>query len=107
MRSSHDIRDWRRSVSVHSGQSSGIIADYLAQMCNTLRAALAPDAIMLGGGVMATPGLFERVIAAAAATDGGYFALPAARVIRRPALAPLSGLAGAFLLAADLVSAKR
>ncbi|MGQ3176722.1 MAG: ROK family protein [Blastomonas fulva] len=81
----------------------GIIAGYLAEMCNTLRAALAPDAIVLGGGVMATPGLFERVVAAAHASDGGYFALPAAEVIRRPALAPTSGLAGAFLLAADLL----
>lgn len=96
---------WGQSLSHlptdHPGHA--IIADYIAQACNTLRAMLAPDAIVLGGGVMATPGLFERIIATAAASDGGYFALPAAQVIRRPALAPISGLAGAFLLAADLL----
>ncbi|GGB51751.1 ROK family protein [Blastomonas aquatica] len=85
----------------HPGHA--IIAGYLAEMCNTLRAVLAPDGIVLGGGVMGTPGLFERVIEAAAGSDGGYFALPAAQVIRRPVLAPVSGLAGAFLLAADLL----
>jgi len=80
-----------------------IIAAYLADACNTLRAVLAPDAIVLGGGVMETPGLFGRIVAAATASDGGYFAAPAARVIRRPGLAPHSGLAGAFELAADLL----
>lgn len=39
-------------------------------MCNSLRAALAPDAIVLGGGVMGTPGLFERIVAEAGARDG-------------------------------------
>lgn len=96
---------WGESLSHLPADHPGhaIIAGYLGEMCNTLRAALAPDAIVLGGGVMGTPGLFERVIEAAAASDGGYFALPAAQVIRRPALAPVSGLAGAFLLAADLL----
>ena len=49
------------------------------------------------------PGLFERIVAEAGARDGGYFALSADKVIRRPARAPISGLAGAFLLAADLL----
>jgi fructokinase len=98
---------WGRSLSQLPPEhpAHAIIAGYLAEMCNTLRAALAPDAITLGGGVMGTPGLFERVVAAAAASDGGYFALAAASVIRRPALAPVSGLAGAFLLAADMLEA--
>lgn len=84
-------------------EAHDLVAGYLAEACNTLRAALAPDAIVLGGGVMGTPGLLERVIAVAAATDGGYFAAPATAVIHRPGLAPLSGLAGAFMLAQDLV----
>lgn len=96
---------WGESLShlppEHPGH--GIIAGYLAEMCNTLRAALAPDALTLGGGVMETPGLFERIVDAAAASDGGYFATAAPQVIRRPALAPISGLAGAFLLAADML----
>lgn len=98
---------WGQSLSHltadHPGH--GIIAGYLAEMCNTLRAALAPDAIVLGGGVMSTPGLIERVIDVASASDGGYFARTATQVIRRPALAPISGLAGAFLLAADMLAA--
>ncbi|MFN3472862.1 MAG: ROK family protein [Blastomonas sp.] len=96
---------WGRSLSQLPPEhpAHAIIAGYLAEMCNTLRAALAPDAITLGGGVMGTPGLFERIVAAAAASDGGYFAPAAAQVIRRPALAPVSGLVGAFLLAADML----
>lgn len=99
------IARWGQSLShlAPDHAAHGIIAGYLAEMCNTLRAALAPDAIVLGGGVMGTPGLFERIVAEAAAHDGGYFALPAEKVIRRPALSPISGLAGAFLLAADLL----
>lgn len=99
------IARWGQSLS-HLPQDHGahaLIAGYLAEACNTLRAALAPDAIVLGGGVMGTPGLFDRIIATAAARDGGYFALSAQQVIRRPALAPTSGLAGAFLLAQDLL----
>lgn len=99
------IARWGQSLSHLRSEhpAHAIIAGYLAEMCNTLRAALAPDAIVLGGGVMATPGLFERIIQAAATSDGGYFASAAPQVIRRPALAPISGLAGAFLLAADML----
>ncbi|WP_017671692.1 ROK family protein [Blastomonas sp. AAP53] len=99
------IARWGQSLSHLAADhpAHAIIAGYLAEMCNTLRAALAPDAIVLGGGVMGTPGLFDSIVETAHATDGGYFALPAAQVIRRPALAPVSGLAGAFLLAADLL----
>lgn len=103
------IARWGQSLShlAPDHEAHGIIAGYLADACNTLRAALAPDAILLGGGVMGTPGLLERIIAAAHASDGRYFALPADQVIRRPGLAPLSGLAGAFVLAQDLLAARR
>ena len=99
------IARWGQSLShlAPDHAAHGIIAGYLAEMCNSLRAMLAPDAIVLGGGVMGTPGLFERIVAEAGARDGGYFALSAEQVIRRPALSPVSGLAGAFLLAADLL----
>lgn len=103
------IARWGQSLShlAPDHEAHGIIAGYLADACNTLRAALAPDVILLGGGVMGTPGLLERIIAAAHASDGSYFALPADQVIRRPGLAPLSGLAGAFVLAQDLLAAPR
>lgn len=96
---------WGQSLSHLPSDHPGhdIIADYIAQACNALRAMIAPDAILLGGGVMGTPGLFDRVVDSAAASDGGYFALTASQVIRRPALAPISGLVGAFLLAQDLL----
>lgn len=99
------IARWGQSLShlASDHAAHGIIAGYLAEMCNSLRATLAPDAIVLGGGVMGTPGLFERIVAEAGTRDGGYFALSAEQVIRRPALSPVSGLAGAFLLAADLL----
>jgi fructokinase len=100
------IARWGQSLShlPPDHPAHAMIAGYLAETCNTLRAILAPDAIILGGGVMGTPGLLDRVVTAAAASDGGYFALPAAQVIRRPVLAPISGLAGAFLMAADLLA---
>lgn len=99
------IARWGQSLShlAPDHAAHGLIAGYLAEMCNSLRAAIAPDAIVLGGGVMGTPDLFERIVAEASARDGGYFALGADQVIRRPALSPISGLAGAFLLAADLL----
>jgi len=81
--------------------AQAIIADYLGQACVTLRAILAPEAIILGGGVMGTPGLLERVRAVAADYGGDYFPPPpddTPPIIRAPGLGPRSGIAGAFAL---------
>ena len=76
-----------------------ITAWYLGQLCVTLQAVLAPQRIILGGGVMATPGLIARVRDAAARASGGYFGTGSDAVIVPPGLGDRSGLLGALALA--------
>jgi len=74
-----------------------IIAWYLARAIMSFRAILAPDRIILGGGVMETPGLLDRVRSEAAAA-GGYFAGDPEAMIVAPALGGDAGLLGALAL---------
>jgi fructokinase len=60
---------------------------------------LAPDELILGGGVMKTPGLIDRVRTMADIVAKDYFAAPPSRIIMPPALGDNSGLLGAFVLA--------
>jgi fructokinase len=76
-----------------------MIAWYLAQLAVTLQSVLAPDEIILGGGVMKTPGLIERVRKVADMLAGDYFAVSPGSIIMVPALGDNSGLLGAFVLA--------
>jgi fructokinase len=76
-----------------------MIAWYLAQLAVTLQSVLAPDEIILGGGVMKTPGLIERVRKVADMLAGDYFAVSPGSIIMAPALGDNSGLLGAFVLA--------
>jgi fructokinase len=78
-----------------------IIAYYIGQLANDLRAMLAPHRIILGGGVMATAGLLDRVRAAANRLGGGYFTGDMAAIIVPPALGDDAGLLGALALAID------
>ncbi|WP_033919754.1 ROK family protein [Sphingomonas sp. 37zxx] len=77
-----------------------IIADYLAQLVIAQQAILSPRRIILGGGVLGTPGLLERVRQRAARLANGYFgADDYATLIVRPGLNGRSGLLGAMALA--------
>jgi len=76
-----------------------IIAYYLAQLTVSLSAIIAPRRIVMGGGVMATPGLIERVRIARAAICGGYFQGEGAGILVPPGLGADAGLFGAFALA--------
>lgn len=78
-----------------------IIAFYLAHLVVGIRAVLAPRRIVMGGGVMKTPGLIERVQAEAQALASGYFEGETADLIVPPGLGEDSGLLGAFALAWD------
>lgn len=94
------IARWGASLSDLPSDHIGhqIIAWYLAQATATFQAILEPARIILGGGVMATPGLIERVRAAAATASNGYFAGEPASVIVTPALGDDVGLLGALAL---------
>ena len=76
-----------------------ISADYIAQICVNLMAVLAPHRIILGGGVMQTPGLMARVRHAAKTMAGGYFASDAPNIIVEPACGQDSGIKGSIMLA--------
>lgn len=76
-----------------------IISDYLAQLCQNLIALYSPQRIILGGGVMQTCGLLDRIRVSAAARAGSYFGVDAGKIIVSPGLGRQSGIAGAFDLA--------
>ena len=82
----------------------GIIAWYLAHALCSFQAVLEPARIVLGGGVMATPGLLERVRAETAAAGKGYCVGDPADIIVPPGLGGDSGLLGALALAQALAA---
>lgn len=75
-----------------------IAADYIAQVCVSLMAVLAPHRIVLGGGVMQTPALIEHVRIATAKMAGGYFAGDTHVIIVEPSNGLDSGIKGSILL---------
>ncbi|MGB3167201.1 MAG: ROK family protein [Alteraurantiacibacter sp.] len=76
-----------------------LVADYLAQMCHTIYACMATQVIVLGGGVMRTPGLLEKVAGRARELGAGYFPSRDKLQIVSPVLGDRAGLTGALLLA--------
>jgi fructokinase len=74
-----------------------IVAHYLAHAVVTAQGLLAPGRIVLGGGVMHTPGLVELVREAAGMLGGGYFSDPR-EIVCGPALGDRAGLLGALAL---------
>ena len=81
----------------HPGHA--IIAHYLAHAVCTFQSILEPGRIIMGGGVMATDGLLDRVRGAAAEIGKGYFVGNPHDVIMPPGLGDQSGLLGALALA--------
>ncbi len=94
------IARWGQSLSKlgpdHPGHA--IIAWYLGQAMCSFQAVMAPARIVLGGGVMGTPGLIEAVRCAATASGAGYFVGDPAQIIVAPGLGGNSGLLGALAL---------
>ena len=95
------IARWGASLSdlgaAHPG--AAMIAWYLGQAVCSFQAVLDPARVVLGGGVMATPGLLERVRAEATAAARGYFVGDPAEVVVAPGLGTDSGLLGALAVA--------
>jgi fructokinase len=97
------IARWGASLSdlPQDHEAHEIIAFYLAQAVIAQQAMLSPQRIVLGGGVMQTPGLIGRVRAAAARIGNGFFCPSAdyAALVVDPGLGTRSGLLGALALA--------
>jgi fructokinase len=74
-------------------------AEYLALGILNWAVTLAPERIVLGGGVMARPELWPKVAARVLALLNGYTPPPE---LVRPALGPRAGVLGAIALANDL-----
>jgi fructokinase len=98
------IARWGASLSDlpdgHPG--ADMIAWYLGQACVTFQAIMEPARIVLGGGVMGTPGLIDKVRAVAGEAGAGYFVGDPREVIVPPALGSNSGLLGALAVALGL-----
>lgn len=76
-----------------------VVAWYIAQAVVTAQAMFEPGRIVLGGGVMGTPGLIERVRYQAERLGNGYFRGKAGEIVTLPGLGDRSGLFGALALA--------
>lgn len=81
-----------------------IVAWYLAHAVIVAQAMFEPGRIVLGGGVMATPGLIDRVRAEAERLGAGYFRGRAAEIVVPPGLGDRAGLLGALALAEAALS---
>ena len=82
----------------------GYVADYLGQLVASLVFAWAPDRIVFGGGVMSTPGMLEKVEAAARRSVANYGSAVIMGESDYLVSASLenAGLEGAMLMARDL-----
>jgi fructokinase len=92
---------WDTSLSKLGAGHPGheIIASYLAQACINVLATLAPEKIVLGGGVIGTEGLIGKVRAQFSLLARDYFSGFAADDIVLAALYPVSGLIGGLAIA--------
>ncbi len=81
-----------------------IIAFYIGQFVTLLQSMMEPGRIVLGGGVMGTPGLIERVRIEADRLGGGYFRGNAQEIVVAPGLGDNAGLLGALALAQDALA---
>jgi fructokinase len=98
------IARWGASLSDLPADHKGaeIIAWYLGQAVVTFQAIMEPARIVLGGGVMNTPGMIDRVRAVATQAGAGYFVGDPSEVVVSPGLGQNSGLLGALAVALAL-----
>jgi fructokinase len=98
------IKRWGASLSELPADHPAhpIIAFYLANAVATMQSIFEPGRIIFGGGVMATPGLLDRVKREATALGSGYFRGDPSEIISLPGLGDKAGLLGALALAQAL-----
>lgn len=103
------IARWGRSLSEldedHPGRT--MIAWYLGQAVASFQAVMQPARIVLGGGVMATPGLLDQVRIEAATAGHGYFEGDPQEIVVAPGLGVDSGLLGALAVAKAVTKSDR
>ncbi|MGK6319284.1 ROK family protein [Sphingomonas sp. DT-204] len=85
---------------------AALVAHYLGQLLAALVFAWSPQRIVMGGGVMTTPGLLDATAGELRAALGGYGVGPAANApdFVVPAMLENAGLEGALLMARRAVS---
>ncbi|WP_234028225.1 ROK family protein [Qipengyuania aquimaris] len=95
------IERWGHSLSElpDDHEALDVIASYIAQLCHSIFAITSAEMIVLGGGVMNTRGLFDRIHREADQLNASYFPGTNRHTIARPGLEENSGLIGALLLA--------
>lgn len=100
------MRRWGRALSdlPPAHPAHALVAEYLAQTCHSLFAATAVERIVLGGGVMETPGLLDRVAFRTRALGRNYLPGREKQSVVAPALNPVSGLVGAMILAEEALA---
>jgi fructokinase len=96
---------WGASLDRLGDAERAQVADDLGQGCAALALAYSPQRIVLGGGVMQTPGLRDAVDARMRVWLGGYLHELAPDMIAAPALGERAGITGAIDLARDLLAA--
>jgi fructokinase len=82
-----------------------IEAFYLSQSVTILQSIMEPGRIVMGGGVMKSPGLIERVRDEAVRLGAGYFRGNPQDIVVAPGLGEQAGLLGGLALALDAASA--
>ena len=103
------IARWGRSLSdlldssAHRSEVLDVMGDYLGQIAMSILLHHQPSTIVLGGGVMESAELLTVTRKALKHQLGGYFAeldngTAIEQLLAPPTLAPVSGIAGAFLL---------
>lgn len=85
-------------------EAHALVAGYLAELCHGLFAAVAVETVVLGGGVMQTPGLLERVRDRTRELDRGYLPGGDRHAVRAPSLGSDAGIRGALLLAESMLA---
>jgi fructokinase len=82
-------------------EATAIEAFYLTQLVQDLVYVLAPERVIIGGGVSQMPGLLDLIAATLVDRLGGYPGRPehGPGFVVHPALGPHSGLAGSLVLA--------
>lgn len=92
---------WGDSLSTLGAEHPGhaMIAEYLAQACVNIVSTLAPDRLVLGGGVIGTSGLISDVRRRFESLTNGYLSEFDAEDILLAHFSPISGLIGGLAIA--------